>query len=335
MKTKFSAIFTLLAFVIANAMSFAETPECLSRTYNRVTGIAAGDTARVQTWDFRDAVAEKRGITRDIYYESDSLISVLQDGNTLRYRIDRDTLFFIGQRNRISIVADSIGRAELRLPMTAYDLTSCGYTLDGLYGQGQRMSQYGESTSCIDAVGIILLAPNDTVSGVSRAHRHDVSFVKIHANRADTIQSYRLEQDAYRWFTDNYLVSIAELTINRYYSGNAQIGESSMAYMLDSDEIEESDTPEENQHQPKALPKVVAVETFDTVSLENADNNADSHDIFVNYVVSDVLGRVVESKEGIPLHDVSINRSALNKGEYVLAVFTGGQVLLNHKFSSR
>ena len=335
MKTKISAIFTLLAFVIANVMSFAETPECLSRTYNRVTGIAAGDTARVQTWDFRDAVAEKRDISREVYYESDSLISVLQDGNTLRYRIDRDTLFFIGQRNRISAVADNIGRAELRLPMTAYDLTSCGYTLNGLYGQGNRMNQYGESTSGIDAVGVILLAPNDTITGVNRAHRHDVSSIKIHANRADTIQSYRLEQDAYRWFTDNYLVPVAELTINRYYSGNSQIGESSMAYMLDSDEIEEGDTPEENQHQPKALPKVVAIETFDTVSLENADNNADSHDIFVNYVVSDVLGRVVESKEGIPLHDVSINRSTLNKGEYVLAVFTGGQVLLNHKFSSR
>ena len=100
MKRKISAITTLLAFVIANAMSFAETPECLSRTYNRVTGIAAGDTASVQTWDFRDVVAEKRGIARVVYNESDSLISVLQDGNTLRYRIDRDTVFFIGQRNR-------------------------------------------------------------------------------------------------------------------------------------------------------------------------------------------------------------------------------------------
>ena len=336
MKRQISAITTLLAFVIANAMSFAETPECLSRTYNRVTGIAAGDTARVQTWDFSDVVAEKRGIARVVYNESDSLVSVLQDGNTLRYRIDRDTVFFIGQRNRISSVADSAGRAELRLPATPYGLISCNYAFGGLYGQGHHMSQNGESTGGIDAVGIILLAPNDTVTGVNRAHRHDVSSIKIHANRADTIQSYRLEQDEYRWFTDNYLVPIAELTINRYYSGNEQIGESSMAYMLDSEEIEEGESPEENPRQPKALPKVVAVETFDTVSLENAGGKDDgTQDILVSYVVSDVLGRVVESKDDIPLHEVSINRSVLNKGEYVLAVFTGGQVLLNHKFSSR
>ncbi|MBQ7211354.1 MAG: hypothetical protein IJS19_01580 [Muribaculaceae bacterium] len=317
-------------------LTLASLGQCLSRTYNRVTGIAAGDTASVQTWDFRDVVAEKRGIARVVYNESDSLISVLQDGNTLRYRIDRDTVIFIGQRNRISSVADSAGRAELRLPATPYGLISCNYAFGGLYGQNHRMSQNGESTGGIDAVGIILLAPNDTVSGVNRAHRHDVSSIKIHANRADTIQSYRLEQDEYRWFTDNYFVPIAELTINRYYSGNEQIGESSMAYMLDSEEIEDGESPEENPRQPKALPKVVAVETFDTVSLENAGGKDDgTQDIIVSYVVSDVLGRVVESKDDIPLHEVSINRSVLNKGEYVLAVFTGGQVLLNHKFSSR
>lgn len=336
MKITFSTLFTILAVTIANAMQVAETPESLSYAYSRVTGIAAGDTARVQTWDFRDAVAEKRGIKRLVYHESDSLISILQEGNTLRYRIDRDTLFFIGQRNRISSVADSAGRAELINPTIPYDMVVCDYSLGGLYGQGHRMSQIGSSSGGIDAVGKILVAPNDTITSVKRFHRHDVSTVKIHANKADTLQSYRLEQDEYRWFVNDYFSTIAELTQNRYYDGNNLLGESVTAYMLDSDEIEEGEAPEENTLQPKVLPKVIAVETFDTVSLENAGDNADgAQDIPVTYVVSDVLGRVIDKGENVPLHNVSINRGALNKGEYVLAVFSEGRLLLNHKFSAR
>ena len=336
MKTKFSAIFTLFAFVIANAMSFAEMPECLSRTYNRVTGIAAGDTARVQTWDFRDAVAEKRGIKRLVYHESDSLISILQEGNTLRYRIDRDTLFFIGQRNRISSVADSAGRAELINPTIPYDMVVCDYSLGGLYGQGHHMSQIGSSSGGIDAVGKILVAPNDTITSVKRFHRHDVSTVKIHANKADTLQSYRLEQDEYRWFVNDYFSTIAELTQNRYYDGNNLLGESVTAYMLDSDGLEDEENTEELPILPKSHPNVMAVETFETVSLTIADAaQTGSEDIPVTYVVSDVLGRVIDKGENVPLHNVSINRGALNKGEYVLAVFSEGRLLLNHKFSAR
>ena len=60
MKRKVSARTTLLAFVIANAMSFAETPECLSRTYNRVTGIAPAAMKMLESYDWPGNVRELR-----------------------------------------------------------------------------------------------------------------------------------------------------------------------------------------------------------------------------------------------------------------------------------
>lgn len=160
----------------------------------------------------------------------DTLLSEIMDGYRLWYRLETDSVFFIGEEARLMyMIPDS--RLTAVMPGTAYSAVDTEYECQGLYSRMFPVGERGSFRSFDLGSGVLVIAPGDTVC--ARMICEERVFTALPEDT--TAQSMRHETRRLRWYdTDGSRMPLAVglECVTRDVDGH-QIDAVSVAYVVD------------------------------------------------------------------------------------------------------
>ena len=328
---KFFLFSLLLAVMTETADAVAQTspPETSARFYNRVTGIAAGDTAKVQTWDFSDAtivegnIPLKRTLVNDSTYKESWL-----GMNYLLLKRDNAT-HCMARSNRLMTANDTKGSVELVTPLVADNYAEGEYLLEGAYSQKLQMIESGFSSSKVDSHGTLIL-PNDTIGNVVRVRTDKVYRTLVDDSVSTAIyvtafaQLPEVHETVFRWFVPESEFPLAIVSEYSVMAAGEPTENGQTAYILDTPGCQEKTVKPQRLASSVILNKVVAKKRLIDVAFEVENAPSD-----ITFAITDNTGRVSTLKRmkdvDVGTHEETIDLGAIPQGNYIFAIISSGE----------
>ena len=332
-----TVLFAIMSTAFLSLVARANQPESLAvmKLYSRVTGIAAGDTASVQTWDFSSAniVEGDLALKRRAVNDSVFIDSWLGMNYT---RVKRgDLVFLIARNNRLVSAQDTLGAIETIAPVTAGNHAACEYGFSGNYSKELQMMEKGHSQTTFDSMGTLIL-PNDTIDGVKRIRTDKIYKVivddSVSGEIFESIQMTlpEVSETTFRWLMPDDDFPLAVITEYAVTSNGEIIDQGQTAYI--------ADVPKRDNHTPKraTLPSAVAVKKVEVgkgyLIAHYSVGNAPSD---IHFVLTDNSGRVCTMKKltDAPVGEdkVTIYTGSIPPGYYLFAASATGEYEANKR----
>ena len=327
----------------------------------RVEFVETGDSCRGCIWDFSTAVTVNPDYRIRYSVSGDSVIAVNENRTSYSYRMQGDSLMWIGYENRLTLMRDSVSAVALRFPFGFGDELERDFYFKGIYSQTKEIAARGRSTVTADAVGTVYLPDGDTLRNVLRVKRVYDSKVKIFRH-GDTTEIevgndslLRHIETVYLWYAEGYRYPVAKTSEHSYRDGDKELSRFRSAFICPPSEqtfggLDEanasvrakmqtdtgkSDYDAGNSTDNKNRePEVALSNTGAEVTVTVTGGNAEAE---IAMILTDVAGRVFDSiprRRATEVYVQTVPISSLPDGDYLLYIQVGEETHIR-KFSKK
>ncbi len=351
--TKRKLFFVSLAIMAPTIFATAQSPgihwpqdgDRVVKTQYEFVTVEADSTV----WDFSHAVETGREHAMQWLNLGDTVLVRVEQGIQFTYRMQGDTLLWLGYENPLLGMRDSIAPIAKMPVMVMGDSVASPYYFHGKYSGNHAVDMTGTHVVQLKALGTLIL-PNDTISDAMLVREITDGKVRVSSEltdepiSADNDSLMRHVEVIDRWYSPMHRYPIAENVTNTFYMSGEQLQQTRASYLCSPDVQElalgDVTTPRQNApRQPQGAPSNNGSGTgwgdnlplVDRLAVNVGDgqisiavSGTDGTDVAI--ILSDIQGRVWASQTGKTQGSMwqgTINTSHLPTGDYLLHVASG------------
>jgi hypothetical protein len=300
-------------------------------------------------WDFSHAVETGREHAMRWLNLGDTVLVRVEQGNQFTYRMQGDTLLWLGYENPLLGMRDSIAPVAKMPMMTLGDSVATPYYFHGKYSGNHAVDLTGIHVVQLKALGTLIL-PTDTIHDALLVREVTDGKVRVSPEltdmpiSADNDSLMRHVEVIDRWFSPTHRYAVAENVTNTFYVLGERRQQIHATYLCSPDvqELALGDVTTPRQNAPRhsqgapsdngngmgfgnnlPLGDRLAVNVGDgqvTITVSGTDGT----DVAV--ILSDIQGRVWASRSGKTQGGVwqgTVDTGHLSTGDYLLHVASG------------
>lgn len=300
-------------------------------------------------WDFSHAVETGREHAMQWLNLGDTVLVRVEQGIQFTYRMQGDTLLWLGYENPLLGMRDSIAPIAKMPVMVMGDSVASPYYFHGKYSGNHAVDMTGTHVVQLKALGTLIL-PNDTISDAMLVR--EITDGKVRVSSELTDEPISLENDSLmrhvevtdRWYSPNHRYPVAENVSSTFYVQGELRQQTHATYMCTPDvqELALGDVVRPRQNAPRQSHGTPLVGGDSDASGNNislgerlAVNVAGGHvDVAVSgtdgtdvtVILSDLQGRVWASQSGRTqggMWQGTVSTGHLPTGDYLLHVASG------------
>lgn len=294
-----------------------------------------------RVWDLSSRLVSKK--TSQVLFMKDStgLVSVIEPGKIKYYLPTRDSLVLTGSESSLEKREYANHKFSKKFPLEISDSTTKSFLCDGIYCGNHSFREVGTTNVKIDGIGSIVLAENDTVRNVTRAHTIDSYSVCMDIDVAalDTAKQTQVIDEHYEWYLPYSEYPIIELSTSTTYLDMEAIGTTRRAccnlpeyeterYVTLVDDWDE-DEPDDFLDEDTSDPDIIHYEIGVNGKLVNITYDLDA-DATINIIVANHMGIIYKHTEWTQSaghgYSAQIDCSGLRSGTYLLYINVNGKI---------
>ena len=301
-----------------------------------------GDILQNTVWDFSRQNAAFDNARMSVSMYGDSLLSERFDGRSFWYCTRDDSLSFIGEEDRLTLINLNKPAFIAPIPLN-FNILNCGMEfVAGGHGGGRQFDIYERGTlefASSSRPGILILSPGDTIPDVLAVReRRDV--VATFSYDADA-PSQHLTVETYRWYSASGMTTLLPLAVQRTASTGRNGSERtySMAYLPSNEDIDIT-----SRNSGGADEKILAFAAIEA-ALQDAFVTLDGRTITGHFCmpqsrltvtldIVDAAGHLYMHKSSISSgenDEIKIDCSGLRIGQYIAVIGVEGMNLESKK----
>lgn len=340
-----TAMIAICAMAQSHGIHWPQDGDRVVKTQYEFVAVEADSTV----WDFSHAVETGREHAMQWLNLGDTVLVRVEQGIQFSYRMQGDTLLWLGYENPLLGMRDSIAPIAKMPVMVMGDSVASPYYFHGKYSGNHAVDMTGTHVVQIKSLGTLIL-PNDTIYDAMLVREVTDGKVRVSPEltdspiSADNDSLMRHVEIIDRWYSPMHRYPVAENVTNTFYMSGEQLQQTRASYLCSPDEQElalgdlitpRKNTPRQQTGAPSndgndfgsgnnlPLGDRLAVNMCDgQVSI--AVNGTDGTEVAV--VLSDIQGRVWASQAGKTqggLWQGVVDTSHLSAGDYLLHVASG------------
>lgn len=300
-------------------------------------------------WDFSHAVETGREHAMRWFNLGDTVLVRVEQGHQFTYRMQGDTLLWLGYENPLLGMRDSIAPVAKMPMMTLGDSVATPYYFRGKYSGNHAVDMTGIHVVQKKALGTLIL-PTDTIHDAMLVREVTDGKVRVSPEltdmpiSADNDSLMRHVEVIDRWYSPDHRYPVAENVTNTFYVLGDKRQQSRATYLCSPDvqELALGDVAISRQNAPRQSNCAPLNNGYSAESGNNhplgdrltvnvgdgqvtiAVSGTDGTDVSV--ILSDIQGRVWASRSGTTQGGVwqgTVDTSHLSTGDYLLHVTSG------------
>lgn len=304
-----------------------------------------GNGGNNRVWDFTQKLSSNETSQVIFLKDSTEVISILGPDRIAYYQLNNGALIHFAGESPTERKDYVIPKLTMKFPLAYGDSIASSYRCDGVYCGDRFYREAGTTTIKVDAIGSVVLAENDTLKDVKRAHTINSYTICMDINyeALDTAAVRQVIEERYEWYLPDSQYPIIEDVVSTTYYDMEASGTTKYAYCnLPEDQVSSYITPVESleddeqyvsfeEEQP--LPDIIhyRIETHGDIINMYYDLDEDAT---INTVVASHTGMLYRHNEWTQeagqdfLSQIDCN--GLNSGIYILYINVNGKVY-SHK----
>ncbi|MDE5567371.1 MAG: hypothetical protein K2J12_02905 [Muribaculaceae bacterium] len=330
-------------FVLAVALSAVVSAQELSRVLPTEVEPLRGDLLQNDSWDFSQQwMSSDRGKTVICTY-GDSLLTETIEGRRLWYGMPHDSILYIGEEDRLTVIAPDSAVMFARRPVEAgFSSGNVPFSAAGTGGGRRfRISETGTlSLSSATQSGTLIIAPGDTLRHVMAVRELRAFTATFPDDSTATTTSAVIE--TYRWYDAEGLRTLMPVAIQRavYPSVNGGMPDKdaepsfAMAYLPDRSDVIVNDPKEKEGPDTPVSPDLYAVDAALCAATVYCDGRNVTVAVEMPEVGIIITVDIIDTGGRLYLHESTVSTGAadevklvcsgLRSGEYIAAIGVEG-----------
>lgn len=308
-----------------------------------VDNIKEGDCGINCIWDCGDISIVNGNYKSILKPLNDSTFCVIENNTSYKYKLNGDSLLWLGFENHLTKNIDEDGVLYMKYPFNYGDSFSDKFCFNGEYSDTQQFVEAGEVILKADAIGTLIL-PMDTIKNVlriqrirkSKAYMGDLATLDLLIEASDTIPLQ--VETCYQWYSKDCTYPLAEKLKYEYFYNDTLIGcvETSYIYPLSTPS---SVSTKQTELTPQLITKGFSANSTPTDNLQNQPEITTGHELWFNYqsnhhntnvniTICDLHGRVYYSCSVIfPIgkHRKKLSIQSIPPGRYLFIISPKGE----------